>query len=76
MFAVRRGNWKLIQGRGSGGFTKPRRLKVEPGEPAGQLYDLADDPREQRNVWNDHPKQVDSLIQLLDKTRAKSLATK
>ncbi|MDC0312123.1 sulfatase, partial [bacterium] len=26
MFAIRKGDWKLVEGRGSGGFTQPRTL--------------------------------------------------
>jgi len=43
MFALRLGDWKMIEGRGSGGFTSPKTLPVERGEPKGQLYHLADD---------------------------------
>ena len=41
MFAIRRGDWKLILGRGSGGFTLPQYFPPKPGEPEGQLYNLA-----------------------------------
>ena len=33
MFAIRQGPWKLIEGRGSGGFTAPRHIEPGPGEP-------------------------------------------
>jgi len=55
MFSIRRGNWKLILGRGSGGFTKPKTIKPKPGEPKGQLYNLAEDPAE---AQNSRPKQT------------------
>jgi arylsulfatase A-like enzyme len=29
------------------------RLSVRADEPAGELYDLAEDPLEQTNLWND-----------------------
>ncbi|MBI5085510.1 MAG: arylsulfatase, partial [Acidobacteria bacterium] len=38
LFAIRRGEWKLALGRGSGGFTRPVEIKPEPGEPLGELY--------------------------------------
>ena len=69
MFAVRQGNWKLILGRGSGGFTKPSRVKPKPGEPRGQLYDLHKDPAETNNVWAEHPGIVQRLTNLLEKYR-------
>ena len=40
---VRRGPWKLIDGLGSGGFSQPRRVEPGPGDPQGQLYNLAND---------------------------------
>ena len=67
MFAVRQGKWKLILGRGSGGFTKPNRVKPKPGEPKGQLYDLDKDPAEKNNVWAENPAIVQRLTELLDK---------
>ena len=41
--AIRQGNWKLIPGLGSGGFSKPSTVKPKKGEPAGQLYNLKND---------------------------------
>ena len=61
MFAIRQGSWKLIVGRGSGGFTAPRRIKPKPGEPAGQLYNLAKDPGEKNNLYHQHPEIVKEL---------------
>jgi len=67
MFAIRQGHWKLILGRGSGGFTKPSRIKPAPGEPQGQLYNLKDDPAEKHNLWAERPDIVRSLTELLQK---------
>ncbi len=66
MFAIRDGHWKLILGLGSGGFTPPTFRKPGPGEPPGQLYNLADDPAETRNVYADYPEIVDRLQRLLE----------
>jgi len=49
-FAIRIGNWKLIEGLGSGGFTVPKQIKAKPGEAIGQLYNLAEDPHEDNNL--------------------------
>lgn len=66
-FAVRQGDWKLIVGNlGSGGFSRPNRVRPEPGGPQGQLYHLGDDPGETTNLWNDHPEVVAELTELLD----------
>ena len=65
MFAIRQGDWKLVEGRGSGGFTIPREIE----EPGGQLYNLADDPRETRNRYSDNPSVVADLAKLLDRVR-------
>lgn len=62
MFAIREGTWKLIEGQGSGGFTK---LKPAPGDPPGQLYDLAADPGETRNLYAEKPEVVARLAALL-----------
>ena len=70
MFAIRKGPWKLIEGRGSGGFTFPRELDTaKVGGPPGQLYNLAEDPSETKNVWNDHPEIVTDLSRLLSRVR-------
>lgn len=67
MFAIRQGDWKLILGRGSGGFTAPRKVKPKAGEPKGQLYHLGKDPTEQNNVYAEHPEVVKALTALLNR---------
>jgi len=67
VFAIRRGNWKLALGRGSGGFSSPKSIKPKPGEPKGQLYNLKEDPKEAKNLWLDRPDIVDQLTKLLEK---------
>ena len=61
MFAIRRGPWKMIPARGSGGFTKPREIQPTAGEPLGQLYNLIEDPSETKNLWNEYPDVVQEL---------------
>jgi arylsulfatase A-like enzyme len=65
MFSIRRGPWKLIEGLGSGGFTKPARVESQPDGPAGQLYNIAEDLGEQNNLWQEQPKVVAQLSKLL-----------
>jgi len=67
MFAVRSGNWKMILGTGSGGFSEPARYEPINGDPPGQLYDIEADRRETRNVWNDHPEIVEQFRLVLDR---------
>ncbi len=58
---IRSGDWKLINQLGSGGFTKPNKLKPTPGEPEGQLYNLATDRAETTNLYAKHPEIVARL---------------
>ena len=69
MFALRLGRWKLIEGLGSGGFTKPKRVEPPEGALAVQLYDLELDPSETRNVAAGHPDVVARLQRELDRIR-------
>jgi arylsulfatase A-like enzyme len=65
MFGVRKGDWKLCMGLGSGGFSKPRREDPCPGGPRGQLYRMDTDPSESTNLWREHPEVVERLSGLL-----------
>ncbi|MEN6425529.1 MAG: arylsulfatase [Phycisphaerales bacterium] len=67
LFAIRQGPWKLILGLGSGGFTAPQQIEPTPGGPEGQLYNLQDDPSEQRDLWLDRPEIVQQLTALLER---------
>ena len=62
---IRKGPWKLIQGLGSGGFSKPSRIKASEGGPRGQLYHLNQDPSESINLYMEHPELVKELEQQL-----------
>jgi arylsulfatase A len=65
-FAYRAGKWKLILGKGSGGWTSPRENEVPEGSPVAQLYDMEDDPGEVNNLYNKHPEIVEQLLQQLE----------
>ena len=65
MFAVRQGPWKLVLGRGSGGWSS----KGSPEDPPGQLYDLDQDLNEKLNLYERDPQRVDRLTKLLEKYR-------
>jgi len=68
-FAIRKGDWKLIKGLGSGGFTEPRRKRAKKGQPKGQLYNIREDPQEQNNLWNEKFELVENLNQKLEEIR-------
>lgn len=70
LFAIRQGDWKLILGLGSGGFTEPREVEPRPGQPEGQLFHMGRDPAETENVYNNHPKEVARLTALLGRYKA------
>lgn len=72
LFAIRKGDWKLIKGLGSGGFTAPKRKIAKKGMPKGQLYNLKDDPEEKKNLWNEKVKFVEELKLDLDSIRKKN----
>lgn len=68
MFAIRSGKWKLILGNGSGGRERPN---GRPFQKPYQLFDLAEDISEKRNVIEEFPeiaarleKQCRAIIEL------------
>ncbi|NNC89862.1 MAG: arylsulfatase [Akkermansiaceae bacterium] len=66
-FAIRKGDWKLCLCPGSGGWSDPRPNKAlkDKSLPAVQLFNLAEDPGEQKNLEAKHPKVVDDLVATL-----------
>ncbi|HKI89974.1 MAG TPA: arylsulfatase [Draconibacterium sp.] len=60
-FAIRDGNWKMIEGLGSGGFSEPKNPKPGPGDPEGQLYNMKTDPQEKNNVYLSEKEKVNEL---------------
>lgn len=66
-FVVRKGDWKLITGVGSGGFTEPSVVETQPGEAGGQLYNLLEDSMETDNLFLTHPDKVTELTGLLER---------
>lgn len=65
VFAIRSGHWKLIFGPGSG---------LPDGTPA-QLYDLASDPGETRDLADSHPEEVDRLRELMQRHASEGRST-
>lgn len=69
LMTVRIGDWKLINGLGSSGFSKPKKIPFEKGGPRGQLYNLADDLGEQNNLYLKRPDKVAELLAELKRIR-------
>jgi len=69
VLALRRGDWKLIFGKGSGGGSQ--------GSVAtkGQLYDLAHDLGERQNLYAEQPERVAALTQLMEKLISEGRST-
>lgn len=65
MMMIREGNWKLIRGLGSGGFSKPKKVRPTQDGPAGQLYNLHEDPSEHNNLFAQSPDVVARLESLM-----------
>ena len=66
--SLRQGQWKLIEP--SAGQKVNRNTNTETGsDPAGQLYDLAADLGETKNVASAHPERVKAMSALLQKLR-------
>ncbi len=67
MLAIRRDQWKMVAGNGSGGREKP---KGKSGERPFQLFDLANDPAEQNDLAGSNPELVTRLGLELDQIRS------
>ncbi len=67
--ALRKGSWKIIFGSKGGGFTKE-----SSGEQSGQLYNLATDLGETKNLWLENPELVaeltDTMTRLVSEGRS------
>lgn len=79
--SIRRGNWKYIDHRGSGGnnYANPELKRfvlpeITPEAP-GQLYDLASDPGETTNLYFKHPEIAAELKALLEQSKREGRST-
>jgi arylsulfatase A len=69
MYAVRHDEWKFILGQGGGGMGG----QSEPFDfygPPGQLFNLREDPAEQRNLYAHRPDVVNELVDLFLEIRS------
>ena len=75
-FALRQGPWKLALCPGSGGWAAPLDAAArQAGLPEIQLYDLAADPGETKNLHAEHPAIVARLRATLDRYVADGRST-
>jgi arylsulfatase A-like enzyme len=74
IFALRMGDWKYVEGVPA----KPMKLvpKARAGEMTKQLYNLHDDPREEKNVIDEHREIAARLQDLLSTQRAQGHSRK
>jgi len=77
--SIRRGKWKYLDHKGSGGNNynrggswgmKQYALKDTDPDAPGQLYDLQTDPGETTNLYSKHPEIVKALKAQLEKFKA------
>lgn len=67
-FSIRDGNWKLVFCPGSGGWSEPRPGKVDLEKfPAMQLFDLAADPGEEFNLYDENEDRVAEMTAAMQK---------
>jgi arylsulfatase A-like enzyme len=74
--SIRKGNWKYLNHRGSGGNDyetspglKPYFIADTSPRSPGQLYDLKTDPGETKNLYEKHPEVVKELKELLEEAK-------
>lgn len=61
-FAIRKGKWKLLLCRGSGGWSPPREAEAtKQNLPAIQLFNLEEDQKETSNLQAEYPEVVKEL---------------
>ena len=75
--SIRKGDWKYLDHQGSGGndyiqkaYLTPYILEELAPDAPGQLYNLAQDPGERRNLYNKHPEMVEHLKAKLEELKA------
>jgi arylsulfatase A-like enzyme len=68
MFAIRKGDWKLIFCSTSGGWSQPTAKSPEAQTlPAIQLYNMKTDPEEKNNQYDKQPEIVAEMTALITK---------
>jgi arylsulfatase A len=75
MFSLRQGKWKLVLGRGSGGFSSPQLVEPAGDDPRGQLYDMSTDQPELTNLWAENPEIVSAMLASLEEIVSRGRST-
>ena len=65
-YALRYGDWKMIEKRGSGGFSPPTTEPTPLGGIQERLFNLKDDPSEGVDLSQKYPGQLRKMKQILD----------
>lgn len=65
--ALRAGQWKYIDRLGSAGFSDPKSEPPAADGPREQLYDLASDPGETKNLAGERPEITNQWKAMLDR---------
>ena len=71
VLSLRRGPWKYIE-PGQGPKLNQNTNTELGNDPAGQLYNLADDLGEAKNLASSHPERAKEMFTLLQKLRVQS----
>ena len=66
---IRKGDWKLIEGLGSGGFTEPQKIEQSKMGVNGQLFNLKLDPKETQDLFETNQEKVNELRTLLQEIK-------
>ena len=75
-FSIRQGRWKLEKTASSGGYSRLSEEEVRRRNlPPIQLYDLASDIGETRNVYDEFPEVVERLDALLERYQRQGRST-
>jgi len=63
---IKKGEWKYIEGIGSGGFSYPTKLPAVKNSPTDQLYNMKEDVLERNNLFLRKPEIVKKLKSYLE----------
>lgn len=70
-FSIRKGDWKYIDAKGHGGF---KEIKETVPTDSVQLYNVAVDPAETKNVYIENPENVNELKLLLENYKSQGFS--
>jgi arylsulfatase A len=67
-FGIRQNEWKLLMIQGGGGIGWSP-FDYDRNKPMGQLYNLKEDLKEEKNLYNEYPEIVERMSELLREIR-------